>query len=219
MSLVPTSGHLASLPPPRPQGAARRTSARVTGPAQEGLPGDGHSRLCRHRDQPGATSRVMRRSRRHRHLNVSTTTVMPRVVSRRCSLTRRPARLLPQARQLRSSWGRRHGTALVRPSNAVSCQVIPAMRSFLEPGSRRAPFVSGPVARVVRAGVSDAPGRSASELRRKEGPQPPARVRRRWATSRSAALCGAVRSGTGDGPYWARTSDLRLVEPALSQLS
>jgi hypothetical protein len=23
----------------------------------------------------------------------------------------------------------------------------------------------------------------------------------------------------GDGPYWARTSDLRLVEPALSQLS
>jgi hypothetical protein len=25
--------------------------------------------------------------------------------------------------------------------------------------------------------------------------------------------------GAGYGPYWARTSDLRLVEPALSQLS
>jgi hypothetical protein len=29
------------------------------------------------------------------------------------------------------------------------------------------------------------------------------------------AICGAFLCG----PYWARTSDLRLVEPALSQLS
>jgi hypothetical protein len=28
-----------------------------------------------------------------------------------------------------------------------------------------------------------------------------------------------VEAEPGDGPYWARTSDLRLVEPALSQLS
>jgi hypothetical protein len=30
---------------------------------------------------------------------------------------------------------------------------------------------------------------------------------------------GSVRGANPDGPYWARTSDLRLVEPALSQLS
>jgi hypothetical protein len=35
--------------------------------------------------------------------------------------------------------------------------------------------------------------------------------------SGSSADCGGLRRD--DGPYWARTSDLRLVEPALSQQS
>jgi hypothetical protein len=42
------------------------------------------------------------------------------------------------------------------------------------------------------------------------------------ATQLPSAVCGALRSGARlirYGPYWARTSDLRLVEPALSQLS
>jgi len=42
---IPTSGHLTSMPPLRPRGAAQRTSARVTGPDQEGLPGDRDSQL------------------------------------------------------------------------------------------------------------------------------------------------------------------------------
>ena len=38
-------------------------------------------------------------------------------------------------------------------------------------------------------------------------------------TSLVYAVCGAVRAAISNGRYWARTSDLRLVEAALSQLS
>ena len=47
----------------------------------------------------------------------------------------------------------------------------------------------------------------------------------RWARNRPQLLAEAdsYRSANArnfvNGPYWARTSDLRLVEPALSQLS
>jgi hypothetical protein len=36
---------------------------------------------------------------------------------------------------------------------------------------------------------------------------------------RNAGSCEAVRGRSPDGRYWARTSDLQLVELALSQLS